>query len=239
MRMLTLYYKVLFMSDQNQPQVVHDLNQDVKDIKRLMERSTRFTTLSGASCIAAGISALAGAAVAYTIISDYYGEDPSNWRYSGNSFAVLKLKLLILAATVLAVASLTAFYFTWKKTKRQGLSLFEHSSKRVFWSMAIPMGAGALFVLGMLQQNEWRFVAPACLVFYGLALVNAGKYTLADIRYLGYSEIALGLINIFYVPNEFGYGLYFWAFGFGILHVVYGVIMWWKYDRNQASAGNK
>ena len=87
--------------------------------------------------------------------------------------------------------------------------------------------AGGLFILGMLQHNEWRFVAPACLVFYGFALVNASKYTLTDIRYLGYCEIAVGLINMQWI----GYGLLFWSFGFGVLHIVYGILMWWKYER--------
>ena len=93
--------------------------------------------------------------------------------------------------------------------------------------MVIPLVAGAGFVMGMLRYDEWRFVAPACLVFYGLALVNASKYTLTDIRYLGYCEILLGIISMLYL----GYGLYFWAAGFGILHIIYGTIMWWKYER--------
>ena len=93
--------------------------------------------------------------------------------------------------------------------------------------MIIPMVAGGLFILGMLQYGEWRFVAPCYLVFYGLALVNASKYTLTDIRYLGYGEIALGLINMQFI----GFGLYFWSAGFGVLHIIYGAIMWWKYER--------
>ena len=84
----------------------------------------------------------------------------------------------------------------------------------------------------MLGQDEWRFIAPSCLIFYGLALVNASKYTLTDIRYLGYCEIVLGLINM--SSDQFvGYGLYFWALGFGVLHILYGIIMWWKYERDK------
>ena len=93
--------------------------------------------------------------------------------------------------------------------------------------MLIPLTAGGLFILSMLQNDEWRYVAPACLIFYGLALVNASKYTITDIRYLGLLEIFLGLINTQFI----GYGLYFWAIGFGVLHIVYGTIMWWKYER--------
>jgi len=93
--------------------------------------------------------------------------------------------------------------------------------------LIIPLAAGGLFAAGLLYHNEWKFVAPACLVFYGLALVNASKYTLSDIRYVGIMEILLGLINMYVVD----YGLYFWAAGFGVLHIVYGLIMWWKYEK--------
>ena len=93
--------------------------------------------------------------------------------------------------------------------------------------LVIPLAAGGLFILSMLQYDEWRFIAPACLIFYGLALVNASKYTLTDIRYLGYCEIVIGILNMQWI----GHGLYFWALGFGVMHIIYGIIMWWKYER--------
>ncbi|WP_431213281.1 hypothetical protein ACQ86N_48125 [Puia sp. P3] len=93
--------------------------------------------------------------------------------------------------------------------------------------MAIPLAAGGFFVLALIHYSDWVYVAPACLIFYGLALVNASKFTLTDIRYLGLLEVALGCISMYY-PHE---GLYFWAAGFGVLHIIYGLIMWWKYER--------
>ena len=89
--------------------------------------------------------------------------------------------------------------------------------------------AGGVFVCGMLANNEWLFIGPACLIFYGLALINGSKYTLDDIRYLGILEIVLGSFNFIYI----GYGLYFWAVGFGVLHIIYGIIMWNKYERKE------
>ncbi len=223
--------KCFYMEEQNQEQ---SRLQDVKDIRRLMERSSRFTTLSGLSCLAAGVAALLGAWQAYRYIQNYYGPNPSEWHYTNVAFVQLRDQLLLLAFTVFGVALVTAFYFTWSKSKKQGISLWGHSSRRVFWNMAVPLGAGGLFILGMVWQNEWRFVASACLLFYGLALVNAGKYTLADIRYMGYCEIVLGLLNLFLIPYSVVYWLYFWAVGFGVIHIIYGLLMWYKYDRKSA-----
>ena len=233
--------KVLFMSDQNPVRPGHhpggqssDSLQDVKDIRRLMERSSRFISLSGLSGVAAGVFAILGAAVArYVLFDQYYIDYNARGFFKENDFAALKLQLLVLAAGVFAAAFFSAFYFTWKKSNQQGLSLWNHTSRRLFWNMVIPLVAGGLFITGMLQHNEWRFVAPACLIFYGLALVNASKYTLTDIRYLGYCEIIVGLINMQWI----GQGLYFWAFGFGVLHIIYGSVMWWKYERPLSPEG--
>lgn len=161
------------------------------------------------------------------IMENYYGEYRSRSFFSGDDFSKLKIKLLALGVAIFAAAFISSFYLTWRRAKKQGLPLWDHTSRRLAWNMMIPLVAGGCFVLGMLRYDEWRFVAPACLVFYGLALVNASKYTLTDIRYLGYCEIILGLISLFFI----GYGLYFWAFGFGVLHIVYGTSMWWKYER--------
>jgi hypothetical protein len=133
---------------------------------------------------------------------------------------------------VLGLALLSAFYFTWRKTKEDNIPFWNHTSRQLALNMLIPLVAGGLFLLAMLQQNDWQYLAPGSLVFYGLALVNGSKYTLSDIRYLGISEIILGLVATQYP----GWGLHFWAFGFGVLHIVYGFIMWWKNERKPAVA---
>jgi len=212
------------MSEQNQPT---DSLQDIKDIRRIMERSSRFISLSGLSGVAAGICALAGAFIAYGMLDTYYGSYDSEGFFSGDDFSRLKIKLALLGAGVFTVAFIASFYLTWRKAKKMGQPIWDLTSKRLAWNMLLPLLAGAAFIIGMLRYDIWVFVSPACLIFYGLALVNASKYTLTDIRYLGYCEIVLGLVNMLFI----GYGLWFWAIGFGILHIIYGIIMWWKYER--------
>lgn len=219
-----MYYKVLFMEENK---TTGTGLEDIRDIRRIMERSSRFISLSGLSGVAAGICALIGAYMGYRMLDSYYGSYNSSGFFSGDDFSKLKIKMVAVAITTFIVAFISSYYLTWRKARRQGLPVWDHTSRRLAWNMIIPLATGGAFILGMLRYDAWLFVSPSCLVFYGLALVNASKYTLSDIRYLGFCEIMLGLINMLYP----GYGLWFWAMGFGVLHIVYGTIMWMKYER--------
>jgi hypothetical protein len=202
--------------------------ETLKDIRSIMERSARFVSLSGWSGIWAGVTALAGAAVARTIIGDYV-------MASGDLLPAdikdpVYLKLFVLAGITFITAGIGAFFFTMRKVRRQGQTIWGGASKKLALSVMIPLIAGGLFCLAFIMSGDDAYVAPACLAFYGLALVNGGKYTLGEIKYLGYSELLLGCICL-YFP---GYGLYFWAIGFGVMHILYGIIMWNRYDKQQA-----
>jgi hypothetical protein len=130
------------------------------------------------------------------------------------------------ALAVLIPSLLTAFYFTTRQAKKRGQKIWDQTSRRLLFNLAIPLVTGGIFSLALLR---WApiLTAPATLIFYGLALINASKFTLNDIRYLGFCELGLGLISA-YFP---GYSLFFWALGFGVLHIVYGTAMYFKYER--------
>jgi hypothetical protein len=200
----------------------------LRDIKRMMERSSRFISLSGLSGVSAGICALIGAWLAHGWIAGT-GRDIATDALPAEARDVVELKLILLALATLLAALITSTWFTWRKARKSQLPVWDLTSKKLAINMAIPLAAGGFFVLGLLAHSGWAFVAPACLVFYGLALVNASKYTLTDIRYLGLLEIVLGCVNMYYLH----WGLYFWTMGFGVLHIIYGLIMWWKYERGE------
>jgi hypothetical protein len=182
------------------------------------------------SGVSAGICALIGAWIAHSWIGEYYGITGyiSRFGYMREGATELRSKLIGLAIGVLIAALATSTLMTWRKARKSKLPIWDLASRRLAINMMIPLAAGGFFVLGLLYRSDYEYVAPTCLVFYGLALVNASKYTLTDIRYLGLLEIALGCICMYY-PH---YGLEFWAIGFGALHIVYGLIMWWKYEKS-------
>ncbi len=204
--------------------------QDLQDIRRMMERSSRFMSLSGLSGVSAGVCALIGAWLANNLTHKYYAGYADALRFKGEFSARLeefKVKLIALALIVLVAALASSTFFSWRKARKSQVPMWGPTTRKLAINMSIPLAAGGFFVLGLLYNSDWIYVAPTCLVFYGLALVNASKYTLTDIRYLGILEIVLGCISMYY-PHE---GLYFWTAGFGVLHIIYGLIMWWKYEK--------
>lgn len=198
-----------------------DYLKDITEIKSLMHKSSRFISLSGASGIFAGIYALIGAAVAYWLVNNYsYGTlILDGW--------VFRTCMLILAMVAL-FSIVTAILLTTRKAKKNNQKIWDSTSKRMIINFLIPLVTGGIYILIILGQQKYGQTAALMLIFYGLALINASKYSLGDIRYLGILEIILGLISA-YLP---GYGFWLWIIGFGFLHIIYGSIMYFKFDKN-------
>ncbi len=205
--------------------------QDLQHIKKMMEQSSRFISLSGLSGIAAGICALAGAIISFDFVTgkkNYIINENYLQNNSGDYSFILNTWIFWIAAGTFMAALTSAFFFTWIKSRKQGIPIWGNTARRLLINVCIPLLAGGIFLFRLIHFGTFGLVAPGCLIFYGLALVNASRYTLAEVRYLGYLQILLGLINLQFV----GLGIYFWAVGFGVLHIVYGAYMWWKHERN-------
>lgn len=221
-----MHFKVLFMSQQQESL------QELKHIKQMMERSSRFISLSGLSGIMAGLCAIVGAYFADNIIHPSTAGLVPNENYQGSSGfntvqELLKNQLFMIAVYTFTSAFILAFLYTYLRSRKTAVPLWGTSSRRLLFAVALPMIAGGIYLLKIIQLGNYGLIAPGCLIFYGLALVNGSKYTLGEVKYLGYLQILLGILSCWII----GYGLYFWALGFGILHILYGVIMWYKYER--------
>jgi len=199
--------------------------EELQHIKQMMERSSRFISLSGWSGVAAGICALIAAFVARMKISDWFIQTKLHPDVDVSS---LEISLITIAIITFISAFILAFIFTYNRSKKKGISIWGTASRRLLFAVAVPLIAGGFYLLKETEIGNYGLIAPGCLIFYGLALVNASKYTLGEVKYLGYSQILLGIINCWMI----GYGLYFWAIGFGFFHIIYGVIMWSRYERN-------
>jgi hypothetical protein len=203
--------------------------ETLHEIRDMMEKSSRFLSLSGLSGIFAGLFALAGAAAAYWYLGLSISE-PGYYRYAytNGTLNMDFIQFIMADAMLVLLAAITAgVYFTARKARKQGQSIWGFTARRLVFSMIIPLVAGGLFCLALLYHGVLSLAAPATLIFYGLALLNGSKYTLHDVHYLGITQIILGVIASFFA----GYGLLFWALGFGVMHILYGAIMYYKYER--------
>ncbi len=197
--------------------------QDLASIRRLMERSVRFLSFSGLSGILAGVYALGGAAWAYYRIQ-YPGQP---FRIAVDSIRPPQLTELIVVALVVLVASVTTgLWLSARKAKRLGVNVWDETGRRLAINLAVPLVTGGIFILLLVLGGQFGLMAPACLIFYGLALVNASPNLVDEIRFLGFCEIILGLLGAA-VPDI---GLFLWAVGFGVLHIIYGSVLYRKYD---------
>lgn len=197
-----------------------DYLKDITEIKNIMNRSSRFISLSGLSGILAGIYALIGAVIAYSIALNSQRE---HLIFGSKVFNFILIDLFLVAL----FSIVTAIIITTRKAKKNGENFWDTSSKRLLINFLIPLITGAIYILIKLNSNHYGLTSSLMLIFYGLALVNASKYTIGYIRYLGITEIILGLICAIFP----GYGFWFWVVGFGFLHIIYGALMFYKYER--------
>ncbi|MBW4890672.1 hypothetical protein KXQ82_13130 [Mucilaginibacter sp. HMF5004] len=204
-----------------------EIYAEISSIRNLMERSTKFISLSGLSGVMAGVYALIGAAFAYKIlylngdVTTYFSMDRTE------GFGTILWQLSLTGLIVLTLSITTGILLTVRKARKNGLSVINPSSKALLVSGGIPLVTGGIFAIILLMRFDFGIISSTCLIFYGLALVAASQHTFGDVKWLGIFEIILGLLALT-IP---GYGLYIWAFGFGVLHILYGTIMHFKYDR--------
>lgn len=197
----------------------HDYIQDITEIRSMMERSSKFLSLSGWAGILAGVYALAGAFTVYKA----FGFNPDSITYISSD-----LQMVILSASIVLVLAIgTAVLFSQRKASQSGEKVWNAVSKQLISHVAVPLIAGGVLTLVLLLKGLIGLLAPLTLIFYGLALYNAGKFTFDAVKFFGLIQVGLGLIGCYFIE----YGLVLWTFGFGVLHIVYGTYIHFRYER--------
>ena len=202
-----------------------DFKQEITEIRSMMERSSKFLSLSGWAGILAGVYALAGALIAYKVFD--FNPDRIVFNFTEGGKSALYINIILLATVVLFLALGTAIYFSYKRSDKRGEKLWTSTTKRLITNMAVPMVSGGVLIIMLILNGLTGLIAPFSLLFYGLALFNASRLTIKEVEILGYVQILLGLAGVFFVE----YGLLLWALGFGVAHVIYGIYMYIKYER--------
>ena len=201
---------------------------DLKHIRQMMEESSKFLSLSGLSGVAVGTVALIGAAIAHFHILDSGALKYDEYLrvLPGYYNKGIRFSLIFLALVILAAAITSAWYISYRKSRKLHVVFWTPSTKNMVFGLLSILVTGGLFCLILIYHGYFRIIASVMLLFYGIALINASKYSKHDIKTLGYAEIILGLLSAFWLH----YGLLFWTVGFGLVHIVYGIMMYMKYD---------
>ena len=198
--------------------------EDISQIRSMMERSTKFLSLTGWSGIMAGIYALIGAFAAFVLFGTngllHHG-------FEKQEFSIELFSLVMLGILILFLAIGTAIFLSYRKAKKNRQALWNPVARRLVNSMAIPLVTGGILVLILLFKGFFGLSAPITLIFYGLALVNAARFSFSELKSLGLIQVLLGLISSWFL----GYSLIFWAIGFGLMHIAYGIYMHQKYEK--------
>ncbi|HET8886824.1 MAG TPA: hypothetical protein VFM70_10785 [Salinimicrobium sp.] len=200
--------------------------KDLTEIRTMMERSTKFLSLTGWSGILAGLYALIGAFISYRLFYNTHGSIISN-TIDREEISQNVSGLFLVAFIVFVLAMGTSVLLSFVKSKKRGEKLWNPASRRLLLNMTIPLVTGGIFIMILFSKGFYDLLAPASLVFYGLTLINAGKFTYDEVKIVGYVEIVLGLVGLYFV----GYGLLLWAIGFGLIHIFYGLYMHYKYEK--------
>jgi len=201
-----------------------DYIRDIADIRSMMERSSKFLSLSGWAGTMAGVYALAGAYLAYSFL--HFNPDKLQYSLPGNPTSNL-LQLILLGLIILILAIGTAVFLSQRKAVTTGEKLWNPTARRLLTAMGVPLVTGGLLILIFLAHGLTGLIAPSSMIFYGIALYNASRYTFEDVRTLGIIQIFLGLLGSWFI----GYGLLLWALGFGVFHIIYGIYMHYKYEQ--------
>ena len=198
-----------------------DYIKEISEIRSMMERSSKFLSLSGWAGIMAGIYALAGVYVA----DSYFGFNPQEISDRGG----VGLNIILLATAVLIAAVFTAILLSYKRAGKREEKLWNSTTRRLVINMAVPLVSGGVVILILASKGIVGLIAPLTMIFYGLALFNVSDITIKEIKGLGITQIVLGLFGLYFVE----YGLLLWALGFGVAHILYGIVMYFKYEKGK------
>ena len=173
---------------------------DLRFIRRTMERGAAFTAVPGWGGIGMGITALVAATIAAT------RPTPESW-----------------LAVWLAEAGIAVGIGVWamrRKARRAGLPLLSGAGRKFALSFLPPALAGALLTIGLYRMGALGLVPGTWLLLYGAAIVTGGTFSVKVVPVMGLCFMALGSIALLAAP---AWGDPLLAAGFGGLHIGFGL----------------
>lgn len=181
----------------------HRAMEDLRYIRRTMERGQAFTAVPGWGGVVMGLTALGAAALA-----SGQAADPRAW-----------LTIWGLEAVLAAGVGVWAIQ---RKARRSNLPMLSGAGRKMLLSFLPPALAGVALTLALWRAGAMDLVPGAWLVLYGVGVVAAGTFSVRTVPVMGICFMLLGTAALF---AGSGAGDAWMAAGFGGLHVVFGTVI--------------
>lgn len=190
-------------NESNQPINIGDKAFDnLRFIRETMERSSHFTAIPGYGGALMGATAIGAAIIA-------------------NQQPMIR-EWLITWLVEACLAFCIGIFAMWQKAKNAGDSLISAPSRKFALAFAPPLVAGIILTTLFYFKSLFEFMPTVWLTLYGTAVVTGGAYSVRIVPIVGWLFIALGLISVF---AEARHGNLLMAVGFGVLQIVFGLIV--------------
>ena len=171
-------------------------------IRSTMERATSFTAVPGWGGVAMGATALVAAAIAPLQGS------PDGW-----------LRVWLVEALV---AGAIGSYAMARKARRSEGAALSRPTRRFLLSYAPPILVGALLTFVLHREGLFRVLPGLWLMLYGTGVVTGGAFSVRVVPVMGLCFMAVGAVALV-APASWGDPAL--ALGFGVLHIIFGVII--------------
>ena len=183
----------------------HALEQ-LKYIRETMARTGSFTAVPGWGGVAMGVSALVAAIVAAR------QSDPRMWG------------IVWMCEVILALAIGSAFIH--RKLTSGEREIFGRPGRQFFLSFSPPVFAGGVLTWGLYHHGDWAIMPGLWLLLYGAGVVTAGAFSVRVVPIMGVCFMGLGAAALL---SPAAWGNWYLAFGFGVVHIVFGLIIARRY----------
>jgi len=125
-----------------------------------------------------------------------------------------------------ALAFGIGLFAMWQKSKLAGTSLNTAPARKFALSFVPPLVCGVAITLGLWRLGHFEAMIPVWLLLYGAAVVTGGSYSVRAVPIMGWCFIVLGAVA-FFLPASTGNIMM--AIGFGLFHIIFGIVIARKY----------
>lgn len=190
-----------------------EAEENLRVIRELMERSTRYTTFSGYSGVLAGTASITGCIITWLLQQGPSGLYPA------------RVPFLLTWSLVVLFAIGADYLLTKRHAARVGKHILSRLGQQMAFASLPGLGTGALLTLLLVRHHLLNEVYPLWMLCYGIAICAVGLFSQREVKYLGALFLCAGALTLVLIQGQPGWGLPMMALSFGGFHIVWGVLM--------------